>query len=194
MSRPFRALMLLLLLASCGSSDYRAPRDLENACAIVKERPHYLRAMQRTERKYGAPVPVLMAMIHQESKFIGNAKTPRSYALGVIPMGRISSAYGYSQALDGTWEEYQKETRNRRARRDDIDDATDFMGWYMTKTVQKNGIPMHDARNQYLAYHEGHAGFRRGSYRRKGWLVNVANRVASRAQTYQAQLIACRRY
>ncbi|MCT4578449.1 MULTISPECIES: transglycosylase SLT domain-containing protein [Donghicola] len=194
MSRPFRALMLLLLLASCGSSDYRAPRDLENACAIVKERPHYLRAMQRTERKYGAPVPVLMAMIHQESKFIGNAKTPRSYALGVIPMGRISSAYGYSQALDGTWEEYQKETRNRRARRDDIDDATDFMGWYMTKTVQKNGIPMYDARNQYLAYHEGHAGFRRGSYRSKGWLVNVANRVASRAQTYQAQLIACRRY
>ncbi|MCI5039601.1 MAG: transglycosylase SLT domain-containing protein [Donghicola eburneus] len=194
MSRPFRALMLLLLLASCGSSDYRAPRDLDNACAIVRERPHYLRAMQRTERKYGAPVPVLMAMIHQESKFIGNAKTPRSYALGVIPMGRISSAYGYSQALDGTWKEYQKETRNRRARRDDIDDATDFMGWYMTKTVQKNGIPMHDARNQYLAYHEGHAGFRRGSYRRKGWLVNVANRVASRAQTYQAQLIACRRY
>lgn len=194
MSRPFRALMLLLLLASCGSSDYRAPRDLENACAIVRERPHYLRAMQRTERKYGAPVPVLMAMIHQESKFIGNAKTPRSYALGVIPMGRISSAYGYSQALDGTWEEYQKETRNRRARRDDIDDATDFMGWYMTKTVQKNGIPMHDARNQYLAYHEGHAGFRRGSYRRKGWLMTVASRVASRAQTYQAQLIACRRY
>ena len=127
MSRPFRALMLLLLLASCGSSEFRAPRDLENACAIVKERPHYLRAMQRTERKYGAPVPVLMAMIHQESKFIGNAKTPRSYALGVIPMGRISSAYGYSQALDGTWEEYQKETRNRRARRDDIDDATDFI-------------------------------------------------------------------
>lgn len=194
MSRPFRALMLLLLLASCGSSEFRAPRDLENACAIVKERPHYLRAMQRTERKYGAPVPVLMAMIHQESKFIGNAKTPRSYALGVIPMGRISSAYGYSQALDGTWEEYQKETRNRRARRDDIDDATDFMGWYMTKTVQKNGIPMHDARNQYLAYHEGHTGFRRGSYQSKGWLVTVANRVASRAQTYQAQLISCRRY
>lgn len=194
MSRPFRALMLLLLLASCGSSEFRAPRDLENACAIIKERPHYLRAMQRTERKYGAPVPVLMAMIHQESKFIGNAKTPRSYALGVIPMGRISSAYGYSQALDGTWEEYQKETRNRRARRDDIDDATDFMGWYMTKTVQKNGIPMYDARNQYLAYHEGHAGFSRGSYRSKGWLVNVANRVASRAQTYQAQLISCRRY
>ena len=194
MSRPFRALMLLLLLASCGSSEFRAPRDLENACAIIKERPHYLRAMQRTERKYGAPVPVLMAMIHQESKFIGNAKTPRSYALGVIPMGRVSSAYGYSQALDGTWEEYQKETRNRRARRDDIDDATDFMGWYMTKTVQKNGIPMHDARNQYLAYHEGHTGFRRGSYRRKGWLMTVANRVASRAQTYQAQLISCRRY
>ncbi|NVO22546.1 transglycosylase SLT domain-containing protein [Donghicola sp. C2-DW-16] len=195
MSRPFRALMLILLLASCGGGgDHRAPRELDNACAIVRERPHYLKAMQRAERKYGAPVPVLMAMIHQESKFIGNAKTPRSYALGVIPMGRVSSAYGYSQALDGTWEQYQKETRNRRARRDDIEDATDFMGWYMTKTVQKNGIPMYDARNQYLAYHEGHSGFARGSYRSKAWLMNVATRVAERAQTYQAQLIACRRY
>lgn len=194
MSRPFRALILMLLLASCGGGDFRAPRNLDNACSIVSERPHYLRAMQRAERRYGTPVPVLMAMIHQESKFIGNARTPRNYALGVIPMGRVSSAYGYSQALDGTWEEYQRETRNRRARRDDIDDATDFMGWYMTKTVERNGIPIHDARNQYLAYHEGHTGYARGSYRAKSWLVNVADRVASRAQTYQAQLISCRRY
>lgn len=193
MSRPFRALILLLLLASCGGGDNRAPRNLDNACAIVAERPHYLKAMQRAERRYGAPVPVLMAMIHQESKFIGNARTPRKYALGVIPMGRISSAYGYSQALDGTWDEYRKETRNRSARRDDIRDATDFMGWYMTKTVERNGISMGDARNQYLAYHEGHTGFARRSYNSKSWLVTVADRVASRAQTYQIQLISCGR-
>ena len=27
---------------------------------------------------------------------------------GLISSGRISSAYGYSQALDGTWKEYKK--------------------------------------------------------------------------------------
>ncbi|MCP6423176.1 hypothetical protein NL463_28110, partial [Klebsiella pneumoniae] len=83
------------------------------------------------------PVHVQMASIHQESKFIGNARTPHQYALGIIPLGRQSSAYGYSQALDGTWEEYQKEQGRRGAKRDRISDATDFMGWYMDASYQR---------------------------------------------------------
>ena len=47
----------------------------------------------------GAPVHVQMAILHQESKFIPNAKTPRKYFLGIVPWGRQSSAYGYAQAL-----------------------------------------------------------------------------------------------
>ena len=115
------------------------------------------------------PVAVQMATIYQESKFIGNARTPRQYALGVIPMGRQSSAYGYSQALDGTWEEYVDEVGGWGKSRDDIDDATDFMGWYMHQTTVRLGIPKTDARNQYLAYHEGRAGYARGSYKAKSW-------------------------
>ena len=61
-----------------------------------------------------------------------DARTPFQYKLGVIPVGRQSSAFGYSQALDGTWEEYLEDQRRRRARRDNIRDAADFMGWYMT--------------------------------------------------------------
>lgn len=193
MSRPARAMILALLVASCGSSDYSAPRNLNDACSIVSQRPNYLNAMQATERRWGVPVAVQMATIYQESKFVGNARTPVQYTLGVIPMGRQSSAYGYSQALDGTWEEYQADEGGRRARRDDIRDATDFMGWYMHETQERLGISKSDARNQYLAYHEGRAGYARGSYRAKGWLMNVANEVASRAVTYDAQLRACGR-
>ena len=29
----------------------------------------------------------------------------------------------------------------------------------MNKTEEKNGVPKSDAYNQYLAYHQGHAGF-----------------------------------
>ena len=104
MSRFLRAAMLLMFLASCGGGgSYSAPRQLDDACAIVRERPQYLRAMQATERRWGIPVHVQMATIHQESKFVGNARTPHTFALGVIPMGRQSTAYGYSQALNGTW-------------------------------------------------------------------------------------------
>ena len=107
-------------------------------------------------------------------------------------MGRQSSAYGYSQALDGTWGDYRKETGNRGARRNNIKDATDFMGWYMTKTRSRLGIPFTDVRNQYLAYHDGHTGYARGTWRKKAWLVDVSQRVASRAVMYEAQLRNCR--
>ncbi len=191
MSRPFRAIVLTFLVSACGSSQYSAPRNLDNACSIVKERPAYLAAMQKTENRWGVPVPVQMATIYQESKFIGNARTPHQFALGVIPMGRQSSAYGYSQALDATWDDYRRSSGRRSARRDNIRDATDFIGWYMNESSRKLGISKADAWSQYLAYHEGRGGFSRGTYRRKDWLVRVANEVSDRAVDYQIQLITC---
>ncbi|HGG06580.1 MAG TPA: lytic transglycosylase [Aliiroseovarius sp.] len=193
MNKHLRAMILLLLVSACASGNYSAPRNLDNACSIVKERPKYLKAMKRAERKWNVPVHVQMAIIYQESKFIGNNRTPIQYVLGVIPMGRQSSAYGYAQALDATWEEYQRAEGGRGADRDDIGDATDFMGWYMTQTNKEIGVPLDDARNQYLAYHEGRTGYVRGSYRNKSWLLRIANEVGSRASTYQQQLASCSR-
>ncbi|MGB5863847.1 MAG: lytic transglycosylase [Sulfitobacter sp.] len=192
MKKPLRAMIIVLLLASCGGSSTTPPRDLDNACTILKERPDYLKAYRATERKWGVPIHVQMATIHQESKFVGDARTPFRYVAGVIPMGRQSSAFGYGQALDGTWDEYLVAERRFGARRDRISDATDFMGWYKNISLKRNGIPLADARNQYLAYHEGHTGFSRGSYNSKPWLVGVAGKVESRAALYQRQIAACR--
>ena len=195
MSRTLRALVIFLLVASCGGArTTSAPQTLDDACAILAERPHYVRALRQTEQRWGVPAHVQMATIYQESKFIGNARTPFRYVLGVLPMGRQSSAYGYAQALDGTWDEYREEQGRRSAKRDDIRDATDFMGWYMNLTRDRNGIPLTDARNQYLAYHEGHSGFRNGSYNSKSWLLRVAGEVGSRSELYQRQLASCRRF
>jgi hypothetical protein len=193
--RAFLVGSLALFVAGCsgGSGRFQAPRNLDNACGLARERPNYLRAMQRAERRWGVPVHVQMATFHQESRFIGNARTPYRFALGVIPMGRQSSAFGYSQALDGTWDEYRRATGNRRASRTNINDAADFMGWYMNRSRERNGIALTDARNQYLAYHEGHAGYARGSYRSKSWLLGVADRVAQRAEMYRGQLSSCHR-
>jgi hypothetical protein len=186
-------LVIVLLAASCGGGGSgTAPRNLDDACSILAQRPGYYRAFKRTERRYGVPVHVQMATIYQESKFISDARTPLRYTLGVIPVGRQSSAFGYSQALDGTWDEYLEQTGRWRARRDDIRDATDFMGWYMMRTNEELGIPLSDARRQYLAYHEGRTGYRRGSYNAKSWLLRVADEVGRRSLTYEAQLRRCR--
>ena len=191
MSRILRALIVLGLLAGCGNRDFAAPRELDDACAIVRQHPDYLRAFQSTQREWGVPVAVQMAVIYQESKFIGNARTPHQYVLGVIPVGRQSSAYGYSQALDGTWEEYLADEGRGNARRDDIRDAADFMGWYMAQTVIETGVPLTDAENQYLAYHEGRSGYLRGTHNAKAWLLRVAAEVGSRAVMYDTQLRVC---
>jgi hypothetical protein len=192
MSRTLRALALVLLVAACGGNrEYSAPRELDNACAILDQRPSYQRAFRETERRWGVPMAVQMAIIYQESKFVGNARTPHQYALGVIPIGRQSSAYGYSQALDATWAEYQR--AHGRAKRDDIFDATDFMGWYMSQTTAELGIPLNDTQNQYLAYHEGRSGYARQSHLEKAWLMRVAADLEQRAAMYDAQLHSCRR-
>jgi hypothetical protein len=194
MSKTLRALIIVLLVGSCGGGgSTTAPKDLDNACSILSQRPDYYKAFRNVERKWGVPVHVQMATIYQESKFIGNARTPFRYVAGVIPMGRQSSAFGYSQALDATWDEYRLAESRRSAKRDRIKDATDFMGWYMNQTRERNGVSLTDARNQYLAYHEGHTGFKNASYNRKPWLVNVASKVGSRSEMYRAQLPGCRR-
>jgi hypothetical protein len=193
MSRFLRASLVVLCLASCGGGrEYAAPRQLDDACAILRERPQYLRAMTATERRWGIPVHVQMATIYQESKFVGNARTPHTFALGIIPMGRQSTAYGYSQALNGTWEEYQASAGSRRAKRDDISDATDFMGWYMDESARSLGIAKDDAEGQYLAYHEGRTGYASQTYLNKPWLVDVAAAVGARAEMYEVQLASCR--
>ncbi len=191
--KKFLVLAIVLVVASCGGGTSKAPRNLDNACLLAREKPAYFSAMRRAEARWGVPVHVQMATIHQESRFIGNAKTPHRYALGVIPVGRQSSAYGYSQAIDSTWEEYQRATRSYGARRNRIQDATDFMGWYMSQSSEKLGLSKWDAREQYLAYHEGHAGYARGSYNSKGWLLAVADKVQARAEMYRNQLKTCRR-
>lgn len=195
MSRTLRALVIILLAASCGGGgggSGTSPKQLDDACAILQQRPTYYRAFRATERRWGVPVHVQMAVIHQESKFDSDARTPLRFTLGVIPMGRQSSAFGYSQALDGTWDEYLADGARRNARRDDIRDATDFMGWYMKQTEEQLGIPLWDARRQYLAYHEGRSGYRRGSYNSKAWLMRVSSSVGDRAIMYQGQLRGCR--
>ena len=193
MSRSLRTLMFMLMVAvaACSGRDRAPPRNLDNACSILNEKKHFKRAFKATERRWGVPVHVQMATIYHESRFDGDARTPLRFVLGVIPMGRQSSAYGYSQALDGTWKEYVRDAGRRRASRDDIRDATDFMGWYMTRTRDRTGVPVTDARNQYLAYHEGQTGYLRGTYNSKPWLLRVADELEARSIMYELQLRQC---
>ena len=178
-----------LFVAACSNNN--PPSNDNNACHIAQERPHWWDAIKASERKWNAPAHVQMAIIWKESSFRSDVRPRRKYLLWVIPWGRVSSAYGFSQALDGTWDWYMKSTGNRGADRTDMDDASDFIGWYMNQSRKTNGIALTDAYNQYLAYHEGHGGYKRKTYNQKSWLIGVAKQVRRQAARYEQQLDGC---
>ncbi len=187
-------LFLLVLLASlvlsgCAS---RAPLKTNDLCSIFEENRRWHRQAQQAEKRWGVPIPVNMAIMHQESSFRARAKPPRNQIFGFIPASRPSSAAGYSQALRGTWADYQRESGNSRARRSNFGDSIDFIAWYNDKSRQRCNIRPDDAYNLYLAYHEGHSGYNRGSYQSKQGVKNVARRVAAQADRYENQYSQCR--
>lgn len=185
------ALLILtsVLLGACATSP---PSNVENACYIFEEKPDWFDASLDVEKRYGLPIQVQLAIMRQESSFKHDAAPPRDTLLGIPMWWRISSAYGYAQVKDGTWDWYKDKTGRWFASRENYADAVDFMGWYASISQRTLGISKWDAYNQYLAYHEGHGGWKNKSYNKKQWLISVAKKVERNAQTYGAQLKNCR--
>jgi hypothetical protein len=168
-----------------------APQNVYDSCSIFDEKRGWYQAAKESEQRWGTPVAVQLAIIYQESGFEARAKPPRRRILGFIPGPRPSTAYGYAQALSSTWSVYERETGNWGASRSSFADATDFVGWYTAKTARAHRLSRSDTYNLYLAYHEGDGGFRRGTHKRKKWLLSTARRVADLAVRYRVQLSRC---
>ena len=185
-----RALFVAIVfgLAGCATAP---PEQVDNVCDIFREKTGWYEDAKQSRARWGVPVSISMAFMHQESRFVATAKPPRKKLWGVIPGPRPSDSYGYSQAKQSTWEWYQRSTGNYGADRDDFGDAVDFIGWYNDVTYRELGIDKQDAFKLYLAYHEGHGGYRRQTYRSKDWLVDVARKVDRQAKTYNSQLQDC---
>lgn len=177
------------LLTSCMHP--HPPRNLDNICYIFKHNPKWYSSAKATEKRWHVPVAVQMAIIHQESKFNATAKPARTKLLWVIPWKRPSTAYGYSQVLDGTWHNYKKSNGWLFSSRDNFADATDFIGWYANQAYLREGISKSNSFALYLAYHEGITGYKYKTYLKKPWLILVAKKVAKRARIYQMQMKSC---
>nr|WP_324258938.1 transglycosylase SLT domain-containing protein [Cellvibrio fontiphilus] len=175
-------------LVGCSTLPPSKPQDL---CAIFDEKPSWYKASKKAEKRWGSSVPIMMSIMYQESQYKHNARPARKKILWIFPGPRPSDAYGYPQAKNATWNEYQRNSGNDWSRRDNFSDAVDFIGWYNRQSQIRSRINPTDSYSLYLAYHEGHGGFNRGTYRRKNWLINTARKVQTRAQQYDYQLRSC---
>ena len=191
MKTQFSFFLSLFLITACASSG--PPVSTSDVCKIFKEKRSWYKAAKKTEDRWDIPVSVTMAIIKQESSFIAAAKPGRTKLLGFIPWKRESSAKGYAQAIDGTWELYLKDRGSWFKSRNDFDDAVDFTGWYNSKSIKQLKIEKHNARALYLAYHEGRGGYRKGSHRTKPWLLVVADKVQRQSDRYNLQYQKCKK-
>lgn len=197
MNQLLRATLLAACLAILAGCVNRQPANTESLCAIFDEQQGWFMddwfdEAEEAEDHWNIPIPVMMATLHQESKFRAKAKPPRRWILWIIPWKRPSSAYGYAQVLDGSWEVYVDDTGNSFADRADFGDSIDFVGWYYDRSARTLGIARNDAHRLYLSYHEGHGGYKRGTWKKKPWLIDVAKKVDRRAKAWDTELKKCR--
>lgn len=167
------------------------PKRSTNICEIFKEYPQWYWHTQEVQQKWGAPISVQMTIIYEESSFRNDAKPPREKLFGFIPWVRETTASGYSQALNPTWQLYLKATNQRGASRTNFANAVDFIGWFTDYAHKELKLKKSDMFDLYLAYHEGINGYRNHSYIRKPWLVHLARESEALQQRYHKQLLQC---
>jgi hypothetical protein len=185
--RSYFLILSVIFITGCSS----IPQNTSNSCSIFNERYLWYKHAKNTEKKWGTPIYIQLAIIKMESNFDWLAKPQRQKLFKVIPFKRPSSSFGYSQAINGTWEQYKNETGNKLATRARFKDSVDFIGWYTDKTESILKISKKDAFKQYLAYHEGWSGYK--NYKNNQKVIVLAKKVEKQSNKYKSQLKKCQK-
>ena len=180
-------ILIFFTLLSCSS----IPKNTADGCSIFSERYLWYKHVKKTEKKWGTPIYIQLAIIKMESNFDWLAKPDRKKIFKVIPFKRPSSSFGYSQAVKGTWKQYKQETNNPLATRVRFKDSVDFIGWYTNKTEKLLKISKKDSFKQYIAYHEGWGNYK--NYKNNQEVILLAKKVQRQANKYRLQLKKCQK-
>ena len=165
--------------------------ETADSCLLFKQKKNWYKATKKSYDKWNTPISLQLAIINQESSFKQFAKPKRKRLFGFIPGSRPSTAFGYAQVTNPTWNWYKSRTGNLNASRANFKDVTDFIGWYVEQSNKMLGINKYDFFNQYLAYHEGHSGWNKKTFKNKEWLKKAAKKVELNANKYNEQLKLC---
>ena len=179
-------LIIILFISACSS----VPKNTANSCSIFSERYLWSKHAKKTEKKWGTPIYLQLAIIKMESSFDWLAKPPRQKLFKIVPYKRPSSSFGYSQAVKGTWKQYKDETGNKFATRSRFKDSVDFIGWYTNKTEKILKVSKNDAFKQYIAYHEGWGNYK--NYKNNNKVISLAKKVEKQSKIYKKQLSECK--
>ena len=181
-------IILLFCLTACSS----VPKYPQNACKIFSEKYLYLKYSRAASKKWGIPISSILAVINKESAFQRFAKPKRKKIFKIIPYRRPSSSFGFSQAVNKTWDLYKSENNKPTALRISFKNSSDFIGWYFWKTNKINKISFTDTRNMYLNYYLGWQAYKNKAYQKDKKAIIFAKSVEKQAKIYKNQLQECK--
>ena len=145
-----RLLLLLscIMLSACHSAAVRS----NNACDILMDQPSWYRYHQFYAKKYAVPSTTVLAFIAFESDFKPTARPVKSWLIrDVIPWQYHSSSYGYSQATNAAWTDFQNANPYSYYTRDDYPSSIAFISWYLYNYAADK----EDVFDKYVIYHDG---------------------------------------
>ena len=181
--------IIFLFIASCSS----IPKYPQDACKIFGENYLWYKSIKKSSDTYKAPIHIILAFVNKESGFNRWAKPKRTKLFKIIPYKRPSSSFGYSQAVNKTWELYKTETNNPFALRTRFKDSVMFIAWYMNKTKKINKIPVTDPYRQYLNYYLGWGNYSKKVYKTDKKAIIYAKSVEKLSKIYKNQLKECQK-
>ena len=181
--------IIFFLIAACSS----VPKYPQNACKIFGERYLWYKHAKKSSQTYDVPTHIILAFINKESGFNQWAKPKRQKLFKIIPYKRPSSSFGYSQAVNKTWELYKTESGNSLALRTRFKDSVMFVGWYINKTHKINKIPKNDSYRQYLNYYLGWGSYSKKTYKTDKKAIILAKNVQKQSNIYKNQLRECQK-
>jgi hypothetical protein len=182
-------LTIIIFVTSCSS----IPKYPQNACKIFGENYLWYKSIKKSSDTYNAPIHIILAFVNKESGFNRWAKPKRTKLFKVIPYKRPSSSFGYSQAVNKTWELYKIETDSPLALRSRFKDSVMFIGWYISKTHKINKVPLNDSYRQYLNYYLGWGSYAKKKYKTDKNSIIFAKKVEKQSKIYKNQLQGCKK-
>ena len=180
-------LVILFFLTACST----VPKYPQNACKIFGQNYLWYKSIKKSSKTYDVPIYIILAFVNKESSFNRWAKPPRTKLFKIIPYKRPSSSFGYSQAVNKTWELYKNETNSPLALRTRFKDSVMFIGWYIRKTNKINKIPKNDSYRQYLNYYLGWGSYANKVYKTDKKAIIFAKSVEKQSKIYKSQLREC---
>ena len=126
MTRNFKGVLCLCLLSVLAACTTSPPKSTNNICDIFEEKRGWYDDAKESSGKWGSSIATMMAIIHQESRFVADAKPPRKKYLGFSWPQAFWCLWLYSgeRKLKGV-----SEVDGQRHDRDDFADAIYFVGW-----------------------------------------------------------------